>query len=409
MRTLIAIAFAAFAAAAPARANFAPIDTTIFVDAAQKSDKEEEAYDAATELLDEHQWRAAVAAFDRVAKMRMEHADAAMYWQAYASNKMAMRADALQKLVDLRKLYPKSRWIEDGDALEVEIRGSMGEHVRPEEVPDDDLKIMAISGLMNSDPDRALPVLQGILQSNKPEKLKERALFVIAQSNSPQARQILVKAAENGADRALQANAIKYIGLFGGEANRKLLMEVYNSTKDLPVRRSILQSFMLSGDRARLLALAKSEPNEELRGDAVSQLGLSGARDELADLYAREQSIAIRKKILSAMFLGGGGEKLAEVARTEANLDLKKTAIRNLGLLGGSKSGTELVSIYDTDTRPEIRREVINGLFLQNNAAALVSIARREKDPSLKREIVTKLGLMHSKEATDYLIETLKE
>ena len=50
----------------------------------------------------------------------------------------------------------------------------------------------------------------------------------------------------------------------------------------------------------------------------------------------------------------------------------------------------------------------MNALFLQNNAKLLVDLARAEKDPQMKKEIVSKLSIMHSKDATDYLMELLK-
>ena len=133
-----------------------------------------------------------------------------------------------------------------------------------------------------------------------------------------------------------------------------------------------------------------------------------GARNELTELYGSEPSIEVRKKILQAMFIGGNSEKLAEIARNEKVLELKVTAIRNLGLLGGGRSGDLLLTLYNTDPRPEVRKGVITALFIQGNAKTLVSLARTEKDPETKHEIIKKLSVMRSKDATDYLMEFLK-
>jgi hypothetical protein len=54
-----------------------------------------------------------------------------------------------------------------------------------------------------------------------------------------------------------------------------------------------------------------------------------------------------------------------------------------------------------------MRKIVINALFLQDNASALVALARKEDDINLKKEIVQKLALMHSKAATDYMLELI--
>ena len=180
-----------------------------------------------------------------------------------------------------------------------------------------------------------------------------------------------------------------------------------NST-DSAVKHAVLRSFMSSGDRARLLALAKGEKDPALRGEAVQQLGVMGAQDELAQLYQTETSIDVKKRILQAMFVGGGSDRLVELARTEKDPELRKTAVRSLGLMSASKTGDALRAIYTADASPEIRKAVIEGLFIQNNATVLVALARAEKNAEMKKDIVSKLSLMKSKEATDYLLELLK-
>ncbi|HXA19974.1 MAG TPA: HEAT repeat domain-containing protein [Thermoanaerobaculia bacterium] len=374
---------------------------------ADKAEKEEDLYDRATDSLDDHDWRRAASLFRKVTEMQMSHADAALYWLAYAQGKMGARSDALSTLLQLEKAYPKSKWVSDGKTLEVEIRQSAGQVIQPEHVGDEDVKLMAINGLMMSDPDRAIPILEGILNGNQPVKLKERALFVLSQSGSPKAFDIVVRTAKSGPPD-LRDRAVRTLGILGGERSRGVLTDIYNSTNDVSVKKSILKSYMIAGDRTRLLALAKGESNPELRADAVLQLGVVGGRNELAELYNNEPSVEIRKKILQAMFIGGNSEKLAEIARNEKILELKVTAIRNLGLLGGGRSGELLLSLYNDDPRPEVRKGVIEALFIQGNARTLVNLARAEKDPETKRRIIEKLSVMGSKEATDYLMEFLK-
>ncbi len=374
------------------------------------TEKEESLYDEGTDALDEHDWRRAAEMFSEVAGMHMSHADGAMYWLAYAQSKMGMRSEALATLLDLQRGYSKSRWAEDGKALEVEIRQSAGQRIEPNRVGDEELKLLALSGLMNTDPTRALPVIDAILKSNTNSiKLKEKALFVIAQSGSERAADVLGRTARDASNPELRSAAIKYLGITGGESARKTLADVYASTTDLALKKSILKSFMISGDKSRLLQIAKTEQNNDLRADAVRQLGLIGAKNELADLYNTESSNAIKKSIIQAMFLGGNADKLGEIARGEKDHELRLTAIRNLGLLGGTRSSQLLGTIYTTDTDREVRHSVINAFFIQGNAHALVDLAKKEKDPELKKQIISKLALTGSKEAADYLMEFLKE
>jgi HEAT repeat protein len=77
--------------------------------------------------------------------------------------------------------------------------------------------------------------------------------------------------------------------------------------------------------------------------------------------------------------------------------------------MGSKKTGDALVQIYNTDKDPEVRRTVINGLFVQGNASGLVDLARKESDPAMKKEIVSKLSVMGSKDPSvmNYMMELL--
>lgn len=373
-------------------------------------EREQDRYEAATEALDDHEWRRAISLFTEVARMGGTHADAAVYWAAYAKAKNGDRTDALATLVELRKAFPQSKYLEDAKSLEVEIRQNAGEAVAPEHESDDDVKLMALNGLMNSDPDRAIPILENILRSQaQSAKMKDRALFVLSQTNSPRTAELLSAIAKDSSNHDLQARALKYLGIMGGENSRKILEDVYRSSNDIKVKESVLRSFMVSGDRARLYSLARSEQNPTLRAEAVRQLGVLGARNELGDLYKGETSVEVKKYIIQAMFIGGSADKLGELARTETNPELRIAAIKNLGLVGGEHSSEVLKSLYQTDQNPEVRHAVINALFLHGDAKTLVALGRAEKNPELRKQIVTKLSIMNSKDAAEFLMEILNE
>ena len=372
-------------------------------------EREEDLYDKGTDLLDDHEWRKAMAVFSEVARMHLGHADGALYWKAYAENKMGQRTDALSTLVEMQKAYPKSRWSGDGKALELEVRQSSGQTVSPEHVDDEEIKLMAINSLLSSDPARAIPLLEKVLSGSSSLKVKDRALFVLSQSHDAHAYEILGDIARGRTHHDLQGKALRYLGIMGGEESRKELLTVYSGSSDPAIKKSVLRSLMISGDRDRILSLARTEHDPELRSEAIRQLGILGSREELAELYKTEPSIEVKRQILQAMFIGGSADLLGELARNEKNPELRVAAIRNLGLLGSPKSGAALVAIYNTDANAEVKAAVIKALFIQGNARTLVELARKEKDPAMKREIVKRLSIMGSQEASDYLIEYLKE
>jgi HEAT repeat protein len=372
-------------------------------------DRESDLYDEGTDALDEKDYAEAAKIFRGVARMQMEHADAALYWLATAQKELGQRSDALSTLLELQKAFPKSHWTEDSKALEVEIRQSSGIKVEPDKLDDDDVKLMVLNGLLGSDSEKAVPVLEKVIVGKSSPKVKERAIFVLSQSNSPQAMEILGRIARDNSNHRIQEQALRYLGIMGGEGSRKVLADVYAGTTDVKVKKNILKSYMISGDRVRLLTLAKGEPDSQLRGEAIRQLGIIGARNELADLYKSESSIENRKNIIQAMFIGGSVDRLGDIAQNEKNPELRAAAIRNLGLVGGVKTGELLVQIYDSDTNRDVRESVIKSLFLQSNGKALIALARKEKDPALRREIVSKLALIRSDEVSAYLMEVLKD
>jgi HEAT repeat protein len=330
-----------------------------------------------------------------------------MYWTAYAQSKLGQQADALATLAELTKTYPSSRWIGDAKALDLEVRRSVGQPVRPEAQADEELKLLAIQGLQHSDPAQAVPMLQKFLQGTQSPRLKERALFVLAQSNSPQARQVLAEIAKGATQPDLQRKAIQYLGVNATQDNRQLLAEIYTASTDVSVKRQVLRAYMVAGDRARVVAAATSEPSAELRQEAVRQLGVMGAREELRQLYLKEADVDVKRQILQALFVAGDSTRLVELANSEANAELRLAAVRHLGTMGSQRTGPALVTLYERDGDTAVKRAVVNALFVQGNAESLVALARKESSPELKREMVQKLSLMKSKVATDYLLEIL--
>jgi hypothetical protein len=369
----------------------------------------DELYSEGREALDEDRYDRAAEKFSELASLNGPQTDAAMYWKAYAENKLGKRDTALATIADLEKKYAQSRWIKDAKALEIEVRQSNGQPAHPESQPDEELKMLAITGLMNSDPQRAMPLLEKVLNGPGTPKEKSKALFVLAQNGSPQSREILARIARGESNPDLQRKAVEYLGMFGGQESRQTLATIYASTTDVSVKRAIIRSYMIGGDKEHLFAAAKSEKDASLRADAIRQLGLVHAPEELRQLYAAETSPEVKKDILQAFFLSGDAKFLAEAAQSEKDPEIRRTAIRNLGLVGSEDAKQALPAIYAKETSRENKEAILNALFIQGNAHALVMIARSEKDPELKKIAVSKLALMNSKEGNDYLMEILQK
>jgi HEAT repeats len=377
--------------------------------AQEKIERLQELYDDGREALDDDRYDQAASKFQQLVELNGPQTDAALYWKAYAENRLGKRDTALASIADLKRRFPQSRWQKDASALEIEVKQATGQPVKPGDQSDDELKMLALQGVMNGDAQKGLSILENILNGSGTPKLKSRALFMAAQSGRPEAREVLAKIARGQSNPDLQRKAVEYLGLFGGAQSRQTLAEVYASSGDASVKHAILRSYMIGGDRERLFAAAKSEKDESLRREAIRQLGLVHGTSELEQLYGAETSTDLRREILQAFFLAGDSGRLVRAAQGEKDPELRRAAIRNLGLIHSDDSGKALQEIYSKETDHAVKAEVLNAYFLQGDAKALVAIARSEKDPELKKTAVSKLALMHSKEGSDYLMELLQK
>jgi FecR protein len=141
-------------------------------------------YTDGTRAIDEGRWGNAEAIFDMVAGQHGEHAAGALYWKAYAQNKLGHRKPALATCAELRQAFPASSWIHECGALEIEIAAKNGKPLEPQATQDDDLKLLALNFLLQQDESRALAEIQDILNGNSSEQLKKEAAFLLGQHYS---------------------------------------------------------------------------------------------------------------------------------------------------------------------------------------------------------------------------------
>ena len=373
----------------------------------REREREAQWYSEGQNAADEYRWDRALTFFNRVIELKGSKADAALYWRAFAQNRLGQRSEALATIAELSKSHPNSAYRRQATVLEAEVRRDIGQPVRPQDSADDEVKLMALQALQNTAPEEAVPMLEKVLEGTSGRKVKQRALYVLAQSKSPRAREVLRNYAKGSSTPDLQSQAIQYLGVHGGVESRAVLAEVYGSTADVDTKRRILRAFMVAGEKDRLFKAAQGEQNAELRSEAVSQLGNMQAHEELWQLYQKEPSVDIKRRIVRSMMIGGSVDRLIELAKAEQNPELRREAVRSLGQMRSTRTGEVLLQIYSSDTNIDVRKSVVNALFIQENATALVSLARKEQDTAMKKELVSRLSNMRTKVATDYMIELL--
>jgi hypothetical protein len=250
--------------------------------------------------------------------------------------------------------------------------------------------------------------LEKVLQGNSSLRVKDRALFVLAQSDYPKAQQLLLSIAKGGTAPDLQEHAIRWLAT-GGEHNAQVLREIYASATTNQVKKQVLRSFIMSGDKEGLLNIIRQEKSPELRREGIRQLGPMGAKTELRQIYKESTDPETKETALQALGVAGDSQGLIEIAKTEPDPEVRARAIRNVGVFGGPEALDALLSIYNSSSDMAAKKSVVQALFIHGAAKTMVDMARKETNPELKKDLVRNLALMDSPEAHDYMLEILNK
>jgi len=367
-------------------------------------------YDSGLNLLGAGQYEQAIVRFDRVIAQKSTRADGAMYHKAYAQFKLGRNADSQETIALLRKEFPQSRYLNDAKVLEADAR-----RLKPEEIKgndEDDLKLLAISAMQYTEPERAIPALEGVLTATNSLKVKKRAIFQLAQINNPRAHAILLNYAKGAGNPDLQLEAIRYMAVnHDKQTTASELQQIYQSTQDTNVKLAIISAFRSSGNTPELVSIAQSSGTPiAIRQSAVSGVANVGGPQDLWSLYQKETDKDLRLQMVSAFGSMGALDQLSQILKTEKDPEVRRRAVRSLGNMRTEQTGKILVDMYGSEQDVDTRKAVISALGNQNNAEALIAIARKEPNLPLKTEIVRRLSEMapRSKAAADYLTEIIK-
>ena len=247
--------------------------------ALKEAQRELELYAKGTEALDTARYEKALEAFAEAAALKGLKADSALYWKAFSEYKAQALQAALESLKEMQARHPESRWLEQALALELEVKDAMGKPVSPAATPDEELKLLALNSLLHTDSEQALPMLEKMINGQQPIHLKKRALFVVSQSKSPRAKEILTSAAKGSSGPDLQLEALQYLQIVGGVEEKKLLSDVYTTSKDRDVKRRVVDALFIQGDAKALVEMARKETDPEMRKRIVERLSRMKAKE----------------------------------------------------------------------------------------------------------------------------------
>jgi hypothetical protein len=208
-------------------------------------------------------------------------------------------------------------------------------------MPDIDLRIQALGSLIQTHPDRVIPLLKEIALDPPRPGDGRRAVFVLAQSPRREARLSVIDLAKH-APEPVRIAAVKEIGRFDGPAIGGELLQVYRIGTPR-VKREVVASLGDRDDKPALLRIVRSESDPTVRNTAIVTLGRTGAAQEIRTLYRRLPPDG-RLACLTAFFNARDEDELIRIAETDPDASIRQHARNHLRVLGTPKAIAYLAS-----------------------------------------------------------------
>ncbi len=350
-------------------------------------------YDEGQKALREQRWMAAANHFEQVSDVA--NIDAAMYWRAHALYKAGHKGDAARQVQQLERQHPDSRWLNEARALQIEYQGSIDDAVA-----EDELRLFALSQLLERDFDRALPLVMEIMSNTASDSIRQDALFLLGMSDHPDAQRAIADAVSDSSDPDLQAHAVGILGMAGNDSSLALLEGMYTESASQEVKLAIIHAYFTSDQPGQLRDILQKENNPEVQRDIIHALGAMGATNELQALYTTLNDPESRTAAIEAFAIAGDTGMLKQVLATETDPEMRLAAIHGIAIHDDGESVDLIRSLYDQASTIEEKRVLMEALLIMDEAEDLAhQIVNTEVDPELLELAIHTLAVTGSTEA----------
>jgi tetratricopeptide (TPR) repeat protein len=486
MRTLSLLASLLFVAASAAGGQTASAAFAYSVDAirapmlpvsrtAEPIDTPDSLYRAARAALTDGDFKRAATIFATVAEKYpdSEFAPDALYYRAYALFKSGSSRELDQAVAALDRQairYPKAGTLNDAKQLRASIRSEQAKRGNGEAgleiaagattlrnetrcpTDDDDMRLTALAGIIQLDPDQVLPVLQKLLE-RKDEcsiRLRKRAVNMVAQTKEEERADILLRVASTDPSPEVRREAVQWLSSVNTERAAKALDSILFNAVDADTRDralSALSQHKSPSARASLRRFAEqTKIPTELRVRAVyyiTQGRRTGDESEfLRSLFAKTASPELREAIIQGIANQRTPDRtpwLLGIAR-DKNLEIetRKRALYYAGQApccgtqaamakaDADRSGSgavtvpaygielkELLPLYDEFSGQSEMQEQMLYVYAQRRETEvtdkLLQIAKTEKNPELRKKAISWLSQRKDPRVKQFLLDLISQ
>jgi HEAT repeat protein len=412
------------------------------------ADPADSLYKLARAALNDGDFRRAASLFALVADRYpdSEFAPDALYYRAYALYRSGTSRELEHAVVALDRQatrYPNAGTLNDAKQLRASIRSEQakrGDKDAGQEIvvglealknekrcptEDDEMRLTALRGLLQQDPDQVLPVLQKLLdrKDDCSVGLRKQAVNYLAQTREEERADILLHVASTDPSTAVRREAVQWLSQVNTERAARALDSILFNTTDADLREKSLYALSqhrspLARQALRRFAELTSVPTD-LRVRAVYWVG-QGRRsgdesDYLRALYGKTASPELREAIIQAVANQNTPDRTAwliGVARDrKQELEPRKKALFYAGQRGVELK--ELLPLYDELAgQPEMQEQLLWVYSQRRETEAtdkLLQVAKAEKNPELRKKAIFWLGQRKDPRVKQFLLDLLNQ
>jgi HEAT repeat protein len=216
-------------------------------------------------------------------------------------------------------------------------------------------------------------------------------LFVLSQIDSPEAQEILLQTSRS-ADKELQQEAIRSIGISGNAKSLAALQDIYKSG-DQDAKQQVLQAWMIAGRKEEIYHAAINATSESEANDAIRVLSTMGAVDELRKLGDRPNA---GSGLVDAYALSGDLGSLRKIAEGSGEISVRSEAVRKIGIIGSDAAQSALREIYTTSREEDIKNAALQGMLITGDDDGVLALYRAAQSADERRTLLRTLSMMDS-------------
>ncbi|MEE9132295.1 MAG: HEAT repeat domain-containing protein [Gemmatimonadota bacterium] len=410
-------------------------------------------YRAAREALNRDSYRSAAEMFAEVYERypRSRYAAQSLYYQAFALYRNGRERDLREAEDALRQLQGDHADAEvarrDAAALMARIQGELarrgdaeaaenvartargisgaGGEAQACESEDDEMRMAALSALLQMNSEQAIPILKKVLQQRGEHnactvEMRRKAVFLLAQHLDEENVDILLDVVRSDPDREVRMQAVFWLSQVPGERTVDALEEIVIQSDDAELQeKAIFALAQVNNERAsqilRDYAMRKDAP-ADLRANAIFWLGQQGRSvnaEFLREIYGSTTELEVKEKIIFSLAQSKGKENaewlLGIAGDTNEPMEIRKKAMFWAGQSG--VSAVEMAALYDRMPNRELKEQIIFSLAQQGDDEAvdkLIGIARSETDIELRKKVIFWLSQSDDPRVSEFLLEIIE-